>query len=119
MKKFVAVYIGTTESFDGSDWSKLDAATRQAREREGVDAWSRWMNDHQSIVVDMGGPLGRTKRASKQGVSDVRNNITGYVVVQAESHDAAARLFLNHPHFTIFPGDSVEIMECLPMPGTV
>jgi hypothetical protein len=22
-----------------------------------------------------------------------------------------------HPHFTIFPGDSVEIMECLPMPG--
>jgi len=31
--------------------------------------------------------------------------------------DAAARLFVNHPHFTILPGDSVEIMECLPMPG--
>jgi hypothetical protein len=38
-------------------------------------------------------------------------------VVQAESHDAAARMFTNHPHFTIFPGEAVEIMECLPIPG--
>jgi hypothetical protein len=43
--------------------------------------------------------------------------MTGYVIVQAESHEAAARMFENHPHFTIFPGDSVEIMECLPIPG--
>ena len=28
-----------------------------------------------------------------------------------------AKLFEKHPHFTIFPGDSVEIMECLPIPG--
>ena len=41
--------------------------------------------------------------------------MTAYVIVQAESHDAAARLFENHPHFMIFPGDSVEIMECLPL----
>ena len=40
----------------------------------------------------------------------------GYVVVQAESHEAAAKMFEGHPHFTIFPGDSVEIMECLPIP---
>jgi hypothetical protein len=38
------------------------------------------------------------------------------VIVQAESHEAAAKLFENHPHFTTFPGDSVEIMECLPLP---
>jgi hypothetical protein len=67
--------------------------------------------------TDKGGPLGRTKRTSAQEVSDATNSITGYVVVQAESHEAAARLFKNHPHFTIFPGDSVEIMECLPIPG--
>ena len=36
---------------------------------------------------------------------------------KAESHEAAARMFEDHPHVTIFPGDSVEIMECLPMPG--
>jgi len=25
-------------------------------------------------------------------------------------------LFIDHPHFSIFPGQSVEIMECLPLP---
>jgi len=26
-------------------------------------------------------------------------------------------MFVGHPHFTIFPGEAVEIMECLPIPG--
>ena len=43
--------------------------------------------------------------------------MTAYVIVEAESHEAAAEMFAGHPHFTIFPGDAVEIMECLPMPG--
>jgi len=68
-------------------------------------------------IVEQGSPLGKTKRASAQGISDIKNNMTGYVIVRAESHAAAARLFENHPHFAIFPGDSVEIMECLPLPA--
>ena len=51
-------------------------------------------------------------------VSDIKNGMTGYVIVRAESHADAAKLFENHPHFTIFPGDSVEIMECLPLPDS-
>ena len=69
-----------------------------------------------AAIVDQGTPLGKTKRASKQGIADFKNGMTGYVIVQAESHAAAAKLFDNHPHFTVFPGDSVEIMECLPLP---
>ncbi len=75
------------------------------------------MGTHQKSVVQTGGPLGKTKKVNPQGISDTRNVMTGYVVVQAESHDAAAKLFVNHPHFTIFPGDSIEVMECLPIPG--
>ena len=75
------------------------------------------MKTHGAVIVDSGGPLGKTKKASEQGVSDVKNNLTGFVVVQAESQEAAAKLFLKHPHFSIFPGDSVEIMEVLPIPG--
>jgi hypothetical protein len=26
-------------------------------------------------------------------------------------------MFVGHPHFTIFPGDGVEVMEVLPIPG--
>ena len=36
-----------------------------------------------------------------------------------ESHEAAAKMFEGHPHFTIFPGEAVEIMEVLPIPDAV
>ncbi len=45
--------------------------------------------------------------------------MTGFIVVQAESHEEAARMFEGHPHFAHFPGDSVEVMECLPISGAV
>jgi hypothetical protein len=44
------------------------------------------------------------------------NKITGHVIIQAESHEAAAAMFQGHPHFSIFPDDSVEIVECLDLP---
>ena len=47
----------------------------------------------------------------------MRNELAAWTVVEAESHEAAARLFEGHPHFSIFPGDAVEVMECLPMPA--
>jgi transcription antitermination factor NusG len=117
MKKFLAVYIGTPGARERSGWDELDEAKRKALEAKGMNAWGDWMATHANVVVEQGGPLGKTKRTSRSGVSDIRNNLAGYVVVKAESHEAAARLFENHPHFAIFPGDSVEIMECLPIPG--
>jgi uncharacterized protein YndB with AHSA1/START domain len=117
MKKYMAVFTGSAASRAKSGWDTMDDATRRAREAEGMAAWHKWHADHAAILVDGGGPLGKTKRTGAGGVSDISNNIAGYVIVQADSHDAAAQLFLNHPHFAIFPGDAVEIMECLPIPG--
>jgi len=116
MKKFLAVYIGTRAARERSQWEKLDEGKRKSLEASGIEAWMNWGTANATAIVDQGTPLGKTKRASKQGIADVKNDMTGYVLVQAESHDAAAKLFENHPHFTIFPGDSVEIMECLPLP---
>jgi hypothetical protein len=117
MKKFLAIYIGTMEAFEKSEWGKMDPATRKQREAAGIKAWGDWMTTNKAAVVEQGAPIGKTKRVDPKGVSDTKNNISGYVVVQAESHQAAAKLFENHPHFSLFPGESVEIMECLPMPG--
>jgi hypothetical protein len=116
MKKFLAIYIGTQATMEASGWNKLGEAERKQREASGMTAWMQWGKEHAAAIVDMGTPLGKTKRVAPGGITDTKNTMTGYVIVQAESHDAAARLFENHPHFTIFPGDSVEIMECLPMP---
>lgn len=115
MKKFLAVYLGSAAGI--AEWKKMDEDKRKRQEKTGMEAWSKWASANQKSIVDQGTPLGKTKRISKQGMSDTRNEITAYTVVQAESHEAAAKLFENHPHFTIFPGDAVEIMECLPMPG--
>ena len=43
-------------------------------------------------------------------MNDIRNQMAGYTILEAESHDAAAKMFLNHP------GDGVEVMELLPIP---
>ena len=115
MKRFLAIYTGTKES--RARWDALDDATRAQREAEGMKTWMQWAKKHADVITDQGSPLGKTKRASHQGIADITNQVVGYVIVEAESHEAAAKLFTNHPHFSIFPGDSVEIMECLPIPG--
>jgi hypothetical protein len=117
MKKFLAIYIGTEAALEKAHWKELDDEKRKEVDAAGVEAWEEWATAHSAAIVDQGSPLGKTKRASEQGVADIKNSMTGYVIVQAESHEAAARMFENHPHFAIFPGDSVEIMECLPFPG--
>ena len=117
MKNFLAIYIGTEAALERSRWNELDEAARQARQAQGMKAWMDWGVAHAASIVERGAPLGKTKRASPEGVADIKNVMAGYVIVRAESHEAAAKLFENHPHFAIFPGDSVEIMECLPLPG--
>lgn len=116
MKKFLAVYIGTQAARERSHWNELSDDARKARESQGIDAWMKWGEEHAAAILDQGTPLGKTKSASPEGVIDIKNAMAAYVLIQAESHEAAAKLFENHPHFTIFPGDSVEIMECLPLP---
>ncbi|MES2047174.1 MAG: hypothetical protein V4447_02155 [Pseudomonadota bacterium] len=117
MKNFMAVFTGSNEATEKSGWNALSESERQERTQAGLNAWHAWMESNAAQVVVPGGPIGKTKRVSGAGVEDARNNICGYVVVSAESHEAAAKLFENHPHFAIFPGDAVEVMECLPVPG--
>jgi len=118
MKAYLAVFTGTPARTSPHQlrWEALDEKARGEGAQLGMKAWHDWMEQHRAVIVDSGGPLGKTKLADARGVSDIANNLAGYVIVRAESHDAAARLFLNHPHFAIFPGDGVEIMECLPIP---
>jgi hypothetical protein len=116
MKRFLAIYVGTQAALEKSQWNKLDEEKRKALDASGFKAWMDWGVANAAAIVDQGSPLGKTKRASPEGITDIKNVMTGYVIIQAESHEAAAKLFKSHPHFTIFPGDSVEIMECLPLP---
>lgn len=114
---YLAVFLGSRDNPRMKEWMALPYAQRQAKEKEGIAAWKGWMEKHHDVVVGSGGPLGKTKRVSRTGTADVSNEMGGFVVVRAASHEAAAKLFEGHPHFTIFPGEAVEIMPVLPIPG--
>ncbi len=103
------MYTGTSEKMQS--WKPKEGEMEAA-----MQAWSKWMTDHAAHIIDQGSPLGVTKRVDKNGVANTHNEVGAWVVVEAESHEAAAKMFEGHPHFTMFPGEAVEIMECLPMP---
>jgi hypothetical protein len=114
---YLAVFLGNKAGPRWKAWMALPEAERRTKEQRGMAAWKAWVEKHQAAVSVMGGPLGKTKKITGTGVEDVSNQMGAFMVVRAESHAAAARLFENHPHFTIFPGESVEVMPLLPIPG--
>ena len=114
---YLAVFLGSKTNPRMTAWMKLPEAQRKAKEGEGIAAWKTWVQKHQGAIVEMGGPLGKTKKVSSSGVEDISNEMGAFTVVRADSHDDAARMFENHPHFAIFPGERVEIMPVLPIPA--
>jgi hypothetical protein len=114
---YLAVFLGSKTNPRMKAWMALPEAERRAKEQEGIAAWKAWVAKHQAAVSTMGGPLGKTKRITDRGIEDVNNEVGAFMVVRADSHEAAAKLFEKHPHFTIFPGESVEVMPVLPIPG--
>ena len=114
---YLAVFLGSKTSPQRKRWDALPEAERRAKEREGIAAWKAWVEKHQAAIVGMGGPLGKTKKVTQKGVEDVSNDMGAFSVVHADSHEAAAKLFEDHPHFAIFPGESIEVMPALPIPG--
>jgi hypothetical protein len=114
---YLAVFLGSKTSPRRAAWDALPEGERRAKEQEGMAGWKAWVEKHQGAIVAMGGPLGKTKKVTQRGIDDVSNQLGAFTVVRADSHEAAAKLFEKHPHFSIFPGDSVEIMPVLSIPG--
>ncbi len=112
MKKFMVLYMAPTASFE-----KVMKEMTPEQGKQAMDDWMKWSKAHQKSIADDGAPLGKTKRVDgKGGVSATKNEIGGYSIVQADSHDDAAKIFgKDHPHFGM-PGAWIEITEIMPMP---
>ena len=114
---YLAVFTGSKDNPRMKAWMAMPETERNAAVQKGIAAWKGWMEKHHGVIEGQGGPLGKTKRITANGIQDVSNQMSGYVVIRAESHDAAAALFENHPHFTNFPGEGVEVMPVMPIPA--
>ena len=110
---YLGVFLSNKSSPKWRAWHAMTEEERRAKDVVGLAALADWNEQHKSSIVYQGGPLGPTKRTSEDGISDAVNELTVFVVVRAPSHEAAAKLFENHPHFTIFPCDCVDVMPLL------
>ena len=106
-RKFIALYLAPASVL--ADWEKTDPEVRKLAEKKMQAEWGKWMSDHAKMLT-LTEAGGKTKRVSASGVSDTKNDIMLYSFVEAESHEAAAKLFENHPHLQI-PQSSIEVME--------
>jgi hypothetical protein len=112
MKKFLVLYMANRAEFE-----KMMKNATPEQQKKGMEGWMKWMDAHKASLVDGGAPLGKTKRVDAKGASDTTNEIGGYSIVQAESADAATKLFgKDQPHVQM-PGAWVEIIEIMPIPG--
>jgi hypothetical protein len=114
---YLAVFTGSKTSPRRAAWEALGEVERRTKEQQGIAAWKAWADKYQGAIVYMGGPLGKTKKVSSAGTADVSNALGAFTVVRADSQEAAARMFENHPHYAIFPGDAIEVMPVLPIPA--
>jgi len=103
MKNYLAIFLGTPASPKFAEFMAMEEGKRKKIEAAGMKAWGDWMQKHQSVIVETGGPLGKTKRTSAQGVSDTKNNFHdlprrgGKVVRETPAfHDFPRRLGGDH-----------------------
>jgi hypothetical protein len=112
MTKFLVLYMAKR-----ADFERMMKDSTPEQQKKGMEAWMKWMGDHKASLVDGGAPLGKSKKVDTKGASDTKNDIGGYSIVQAETAEAATKLFgKHHPHLQM-PGAWVEVIEVMPVPG--
>lgn len=111
MTKFLVTYQMPHSGLD--EWMKTPEAERKQLEAQMKAEWDVWLENHKSAILETAG-VGKPKRITKDGVTDERNDLMMYSMVEAESPEAAAKMFEGHPHFGI-PGAWIEVMNTNPM----
>lgn len=111
MKKFMAIYMAPAAAIEQA------MKSTPAEMKAGMDEWMKWSKAHEKAIVDLGTPLGKTKRVTASSTSDSRNDMTGYTIVEGETVDSVTKMFKDHPHFKMGAGVSIEVMELVSIPG--
>lgn len=81
-------------------WLAKTPEERKPMEDDLSAKMKAWSAANAASILEMGG-AGKTKLVNTAGVSDTRNEIMMYVIVQAQNQDEAAQIFVGHPHLEI------------------
>jgi len=108
MTKFMVLYRSSTSARD-----QMASAT-PGQMKTGMEAWMQWAAKAGDAVVDLGAPLAPATHVGP-GTSNA-GEISGYSIMQADSAEALGAVLDGHPHLSM-PGNSIEMLEMLSMPG--
>lgn len=113
MKTFLVIYLAPAAVLE--EWMQQPEEYRKAEEAKMKAKWDAWMASHHEAIKETAG-AGKTKKVTKEGVTDTKNDIMLYSIAEGESAEAVAEMFKDHPHFGI-PRASIEIMPVNYLPG--
>lgn len=108
MPRFVAVY--TMKPEDVAAFRASPKSEQDAIDKAGLQAWEEWSKRNSAAIVGTDVMVGKTRRVATSGISEAQNQIAGFLIVEAADISAAAALFQDHPHITVFPGDGIDVM---------
>ena len=114
MPRFLAVY--TMKPEDVAAFRARPKSEQDAIDNAGLKAWEEWCKRNAAAIVAADVMVGKTRRVTKSGIADAQNQIAGFLIVEAADITAAAGLFQDHPHITIFPGDGIDVMPVVTGP---
>jgi len=107
LKKFMVLYLLPPDVV--ASWAKTDPEVKKPAEEKMHAEWQHWTESHAKMLT-VTESAGKTKAVTSGGIGDTKNDILLYSIVEAESHDIAAKAFANHPHLQI-PQSSIQVME--------
>lgn len=108
MQKFLVLYMAPSANLE--EWMKLDESVRKGQEEEMKAAWNVWMEQHAALFTNgFTAGAGKTSRVTEEGVSDVKNDVMIFSIVEGESQETVAEAFKDHPHFGI-PDGWIDVM---------
>ena len=113
MNKYLVLYLAPVHVLTA--WMETPEAERKATEEKMQLEWQEWAAKHQEAIRDTAG-AGKTIKITKDRVSDSRNDIMLYSIIEADSYESVSAMLENHPHLEI-PEASIEVMQCTTFPG--
>ena len=109
MPKYFVVYRVPVATME--EWRKNTPHEEMKAQGEKLMAdIMEWRKKHGGDFIEKGSPLGKTKSVTASGIMDTKNDLNYYEIVEAESHETAAKMFSDSPHLQI-PTSSIEVME--------
>jgi hypothetical protein len=112
---YLGVFLSNKAGPKWQEWYALSDEEKQARQAIGIPALEAWDEQHKDAIVYIGAPLGKTLQVTDDGIAPTVNEMTAFVVVRAATLEAAAQLFVGHPHMSVFTCHAVDVMPLLGM----